>query len=449
MKSPDKFKISMKDLWNIFFISLLFTLSWPLLGQEAKRMSLQEAINYAWSNSTQIENALISIEDAEAQIVEQRAFGLPQLSAGANYQRYLEIPQQPLPPEFQVPGGPTSVSFFNENNFSASLNLDALLFDGSFLSGLKAARLYEGYTEQDFLVQKREIRNRVIDVFLPVMLINKQLELIENDIQTIEDLLFETEQLYKEGFVEQLDIDRQRLSLENLKVDRQNLLNEKQTAIAQLKFVIDFPTDQALEIAETLDDISPYVDEELLTGAIVYNNRPELELADRGLKLNDVQIELNKRLYWPTLRLNGAYQQQYQGNDGESGFWAPNSFLGANLQVPIFNGLETKAKIERAELAREISLNQKNDLERQIDLEIRTARTRYESALATLQSQENNLKLAERIFNTAQIKYREGVGSSVERTQAEQSLYDTQRGYTQALYNLLRARFDLELAYGL
>ncbi|MEM9527074.1 MAG: TolC family protein, partial [Bacteroidota bacterium] len=60
----------------------------------------------------------------------------------------------------------------------------------------------------------------------------------------------------------------------------------------------------------------------------------------------------------------------------------------------------------------------------------------------------SNLELAERIYETTQIKYREGVGSSLEVVQAEQALYESQANYLQALYDTLVAKEDLYLALG-
>ena len=102
--------------------------------------------------------------------------------------------------------------------------------------------------------------------------------------------------------------------------------------------------------------------------------------------------------------------------------------------------------IQRAQLESEKIVLQQQELERSIGLEVSNARIQYSNALENLDSQQKNRALAERIYQTTQVKYREGVGSSVEVSQAEQSLYDTQRNYLQALYDLILSKMNLDLA---
>jgi outer membrane protein TolC len=87
-------------------------------------------------------------------------------------------------------------------------------------------------------------------------------------------------------------------------------------------------------------------------------------------------------------------------------------------------------------------------LEQSIQLEVTNARTEYLTALERSQSQEKNVALAQKIYDTTQIKYRSGVGSSIEVTQAEQALYETQQNFIQARYQLLVAKQNLDTVLG-
>ena len=91
---------------------------------------------------------------------------------------------------------------------------------------------------------------------------------------------------------------------------------------------------------------------------------------------------------------------------------------------------------------------QLNDLERGIELEISNARANFKNAQQRLKNQNLNLSLAEKIYNTTQIKYREGVGSSMEMTQSEQELYRTQANRLNALYELVISKADMDKALG-
>ena len=164
--------------------------------------------------------------------------------------------------------------------------------------------------------------------------------------------------------------------------------------------------------------------------------------------MNELNVKSSRSGYLPSLRAFGVYQQSYQGNSFSEGFWAPASFVGLSLNVPIFDGLDKEAKIQRAKLQLELAEVQRQELGRAIDLEVSTSRKTYESSLEQYKSQKRNLELAQRIYDTTQIKYREGVGSSLEVTQAEQSLYSTQSNYIQALYDLIVSKMNVEKALG-
>jgi outer membrane protein TolC len=429
----------------------------PLRAQETQRLSLRAAIDYAYDQNTAIKNARISVLDAEQQIIERRAFGLPRLSGDVNFQRYLQVPRQPLPQPFIDfleainPGQEVQreASFFLKNNFTAGLSLETMVFDFSYFVGLRAARVYRSYTAQELTTRKREVRDQVIEAYLPVMLLDENAAILRRNIDNLEKLLRETRALYQEGFAEQLDVDRQVLSLNNLRTEYESLLRRREVALSRLKYAIGYPVEQALDIDEKLEDLAAAIEDEAdISTPVNLYSRPEYLLAEEGEKLNELNVKLNQAAYLPSLRAFGNTQYLYQGDNFRDGFWAPTSLVGIRLSVPIFDGLERKARVQRARLELESLRNQKIDLESAIHLEVKNARAGYLDARRRLDDQRENLKLAQRIYDTTQVKYREGVGASLEIAQAEQGLYSAQSNYTLALYELLMAKIALETALG-
>lgn len=438
----------------------LLALTWSglsLHGQtSAGQMGLEDAIAYALANNPDVKDAQLAVLDADAQIIERRSIGLPQLTGSASFQRYLQVPVQPLPEAFVNliellnPGEPVDreASFFLNNNFTTAVNLDAMIFDGSYFVGLEAARAARQYAQIELSSTQRNVRNQVKDSYLPVLLIEANLTQLEKNIANLEQLFFETQETYKAGFAEQLDVDRLELSLANLRTERENLVRQKEIALRALKFTLNYPMNEDLAVA---DDIETLLAREVaaLTGELDYSRRPELQVLEQAIVLNELNVRFNKSGYLPSLRAFGAYQYQYQGNNLSDGFWAPTAFIGINLNVPIFDGLDKKAKVQRSQIALEQMRLQRATLNRGIRLEVDNARDAYDNARDRLADREKNLALAERIYDTTKIKYREGVGSSLEVSQAEQSLYTAQTNRLQALYDLLVAKTNLEEALGI
>lgn len=449
-------------------LSLLLALSViaTTYAQET-RMTLEDAIQYAMQNNPTLDRAQINIVDADEQIVQRRAIGLPQVSASVEYQYFLDIPTQILP-DFISPSiygvlfeeglveprdlmtneNGLPAQFGTKHNLTAGISLNTMIFDGSYFVGLKAARTYREYVQYQLTSEQFSVKNQVIDAFLPALLIQTNLETLQDNIRNLEDLFRETSAMYKEGFVEQLDVDRLELSLDNLRTEYDKLNRQKELVINGLKLTMGYPQDADLEIEGTIEALLSAVPEPDLAVVASPNAKPEYQVATFGQTLNEQNVQLNRSEYLPKLYAFGTYQASLLANDLSEGEWFPTSLVGLKLDIPIFDGLNKKARIERARLDLAVVNSQVAELEEFIQFEAESASISYFNATTTLAARQKNLDLANRIYETTQIKYKEGVGSSLEMNQAEQSLFTSQQNYNQALYDLLVAKMDYERAMG-
>jgi hypothetical protein len=146
---------------KLFILLALVVSAGFIQAQDRQAFSLEDAIDYALQNSLEIKNAQLNVADAKEQVVERRAIGLPQISAGANYQYFIDIPTQILP-DFITPsvygvlfqeglvepfnlstGEGVAAQFGTKHNLTAGVDLSTLIFDGSYFIGLKAAKAYK------------------------------------------------------------------------------------------------------------------------------------------------------------------------------------------------------------------------------------------------------------------------------------------------------------------
>jgi len=432
-----------------------------LTAQKEWEFSLQQAIDYAIENNLNVKISEKNILDADAQIIERRAVGIPQLNGEVNYQHFFKVPASVLPEQFEEivrignggelpPDFTRQAQFAFKNNFDIGLSLNSLVFDGSYFTGLKAAKVFKKYVSQELKATQEQVANQVVDAYLPALIINENVAILDKNIKNVEELLFGTKETYKAGFVEQLDVDRLELSLSNLKVERETLTRQMELVINSLKFVMGFPLQQELSLKDDLNTLFTEASNEELVGRVNFSNRPEYLVADMGITLNNLNVDLFKAGYLPSVSAFANYQYAYQGNSffGEDGFWAPTLLAGVRVSVPIFDGFEKKAQVERARLGLDIAQMQQKELERVITLEVENARNEYLNAKQRVESQTKNLTLAEKIYNTTSIKYKEGVGSSLELSNAERELYQTQQLMINARYELLTAKRNLDKALG-
>lgn len=427
-----------------------------LKAQDSQGLTLDMAIEQALQENIEIKNAKLEIIDADYLIVERRAWGLPQINANVNFQQYFQVPKQPLPEPFVLliqslnPGQEVNreASFFLKNNFSPTVSAETVLFDGTYFTGLQAARAYKKYAMREFETKIKQVTKSVTDAYLPVVLLQENIQLLEKNIESLQKIVEETQALFENGFVEKLDVDRQLLSLANLEVEYDNLKHQYEGALNGLKLTIGIPQSTSLGIESELEDLMLSDIEQWQSEKPIVEVRPEFQLAQTGIELNEMNVKNFRAGYLPSIRLFGSYSQNYQGDNFKDGFWAPTGVFGFRVNIPIFDGLDKKAKIGRAKIDLEQAQNQMYQLKNLIHVEVETGKEALIGAQKRYDNQLSNLELAERIYETTLIKYKEGVGNSLEIIQAEQSLYDTQRNYLNALYDYVKAGLDLKYALG-
>jgi outer membrane protein len=426
-------------------------------------MTLEDAINYANTHNNSIKNAEIGLKDAELQIKQTKASGLPQLNGEVSFQHFLKVPQS-LIPDFISPSvygvlnkegvknasgnvitnpalEPTffKTGFVQPNTLTAGLTLSQLLFSGSYTVGLRASKLYKSYAEHLITAKKIEIKNQVIDAYLPALLISENVKTLDKNITNLEKLLFETKATLKSGFIEQLDVDRLELSLNNLKTTRNAIAKQREIVVNALKMIINYSESDNLELTDDVDKLLSTVDNSIVMGSINYENRDEYKTLQKAIELNKLNVDLNKAGYLPNVAAFGSYNYQLTGSKLSELTSIPNAIIGISGKVNIWDSWEKKSKIQRAQLTLDQLSNQRKDLESVINMQVNNAKISYNNILTQVESQKSNLILAEKIYKTTQIKYKEGIGSSFEMVQAEQGMYQAQQNVKQAQYDLLVA----------
>ena len=431
---------------NIKFLAMLFLLLTTQFVNGQKTMSLSEAIDYAMSNHPDVRIAQLNVRDAEWQIKENRATALPSVNLGINYSYFIQQPG--LPAEaLGFPGEPgQKLRFALRNNLAGKISVNQLVFNNSYLYGIKAAKLYRDYVALQLEAVKEKLRQSVRDAYLPALLVTESVAVLDSNIDNQLKLLSETKAIYDAGFAEQLDVDRLDLISSTLRTERESLLRQRDMLLEVFKFSINMPVTEEIVLSDDLsalleDYADINVDEQL-----DYNARPDYVTLLKLRELSQVQVDLYDNDWLPTVGLFASYDPSFQGNDKL--YWIPSAIAGISVSMPIYDGGLSKAKQERAIIEAIKVEEQTGMLLRAFDLEIENARSRYQNAVQKVADQERNLALAKRIQNTSEIKFKAGVGSSFEVTQAQAALYQAQGLLVQARFELLQSIVAFNKALG-
>ena len=452
---------------NLLLILLLISGESQLQAQD--QFSLEQAVAYALTHHNDMKANDLDYLSAEQTIKEFRSIAMPKVNGGIDYSYYLAVPAQPVEdfispsvygvlfqegviPERDL-GAPETFefSFVQPNVLTASLGANIQIFDGGYLYGLKAAKMYRDLIKKERKQSEQEIIAQVTKAYMAILIAEKNKEVVSQNIAVLEKSLSDIKAIYESGFAESLDVDRMQLSLETLQTQVGNLDQLIQLSYNLLKFQMNYPLDNMITVSDNLQEMVDKitVDEINLNQPVDVSNRAEFGVIEVGQQLNELDLKRIKAGYLPTANAFANLQESLQrGNlfDNSEAGWLPTAVVGVSVKVPIYDGGMKSAQMENARLKMQKTDLQKQDLSRVIQLQARNAQLSIINARNSVLNTKKTLDLSQKIYDKARIKFREGVGSSIEVTQAESDLYQAQGNYINALYDLLSAKTDYNLA---
>jgi outer membrane protein len=211
------------------------------------------------------------------------------------------------------------------------------------------------------------------------------------------------------------------------------------------------PIEDMLMLKDKLDDIKLDAGvADTSSDSTAYHNRIEYNLLETQEKLNEYDVKLKKGQYLPKLTANASYSASYQAN-GFSDLYStdyPSGYVGLTLNIPIFTGWQHKNQLRQSQISVLKSENDLDNMRKTVNIQIAESRVSYINGLQTLNYQRKNRALADEVLRVSKIKYEQGVGSSLEVTQAQTALQDADNSYIQGLYDALVAKVQLDQAYG-
>jgi len=438
---------------NIIAWVLLTALSVSALAQEKHTFSLQQAIDYGKKNNVQVKNALLDIQIQEQTNREVTGTALPQIKGTGSITYNAKLPISLIPAEFfgGTPGTFQELPFGVKWNATGGISLNQILFDGTVFTGLKARKTLIDFQEKKAEVTDESIRANIYKVYYQLLVSKTQIELLDSNISLIHKLQHDTKVMYENGFAEKLDLNKLEVQQANLQTERSNAVNQVNNGYLGLKVLMGMPVRDSLILTDTLTD------EQVKQGipdisSFDYNQRRDFQYARLGVELNEFDVKRYRAAKWPTLSLNGYYNKNAQRNKfnftSSKGDWFGISAFTATLSVPIFTGFSANARIARAKLTLQQSVNQQEALKITIDNEIETAKNNFNSAIASLDYQKKNMGLAEEVYQQTKKKFETGTGSQIEITQSQNELKAAQTNYINSLYNAIIAKVDFVLATG-
>ncbi|MDZ4668181.1 MAG: TolC family protein [bacterium] len=419
-----------------------------------QKFSLKEAVDFAKKSNYTLQNNKLDVLSSQKKVNEIMAMGLPQVNATGNLINNIKIPVQVVPNFLQsVMGGPDNLELAFSRPFTSGFTLSAnqLLFDGTFFLGLKASKEFVNLSQLNFSRTKIETEVNVSKAYYLCLLLDANEEMMGKNIESLNKTKSDLEQFYKNGFSEKVDVDRLTLQLSNLSLQKDKIHDQRRIAAMVLKLQMGMPVSDSIMLTDGLEDLYQTSKTMAIEEKANYSTRIEYKMLKQQLSLSELDKRRYAVGYLPSLFLFGNIQRNAFGDNLGSLYdkFYPGTSVGLSMSLPIFDGLKKHAQTQQARIGITKTENDIKNFENVIDQQVFQSKSSYLRSSQQIEIQRGNLKLAQEIYERMDLKYKNGVGSSLELTTAQTDLENARTNFLTTVYEYFVAEMELRKSLGL
>jgi outer membrane protein TolC len=431
----------MKRLFLLFSVITYSALSF---GQET--YTLKQCIDYALKNHRSIKMATNDVSTAYARKQEGQSAYMPQINGQAKWDDNL-ILQSSVIPSLSLGSISTPeqvVKFGNQYNLLAGVQLDQMLFNWTYIQGIKAiqpgydiAKMKKSKTEEDV------IYNTIVAYYNVLLILENEKLLTQNQDRLAKTIPIVRLQLDK-GMVRKVDLDKIQVNYNNI-IGQLSILNaNKTTTINNLKYNIGYNLSSDLFIDTTFSH--EIISANNYTDTANIKNRIEMQLMRKNIYLQGILLERTKGNYYPQFAFYAKYGGQAFGDKFSKSFtnWYQFASIGFQLTIPIFDGLRNASSIKMdklniANLKEEMALKEEG-----LKLQMMNVNTEMKNAEQNLVLSKENIELAKNVYDVSTVQYQKGTISYTDWMTSEYSYKEAEQNYLTSLVKYLQSKIEAD-----
>ncbi len=436
-----------KQLFTVML--LLFTAGGSLLAQTGSselKLSLKDAQDYALQHNKLVVTSRMDVESSKIALWETISNGLPQISASGSFTDNLKLMTTLLPGDFfGQPGTKVPVTFGSQFNSGANVQASLLLFNAPFYIGIESTKLAQKLSEQSLAKSEQDTRESVTTAYYLILVSEKSLQILDGNITNLNETLKSTKAMFSAGMAESTDVDQMVSNVTMVENTRSSMQRTIELNYNLLRFQLGVTPDTKIILAETLDSfISTINIEALLSQQFDQKQNVTYKLMESQEQMSALMLKTQKASVLPTLAGFYSYGVNGMGDKVSTQQWYKNSMTGLQLSIPIFASGQRYTKIKKAQINLDKSRTTKDMITEQLTLQEK--QLRYNLVNANLQyiSQKSNIDVSKRVYTSTENKFKQGMASSLELTQANSLFLQAENNYVSALMNLLQTKLALD-----
>jgi len=426
----------------ILSVAFVLLSIFQLLAQENKitELSLHECVKVAIEKNINVQTARIDQEKSGYKVDETRAALLPKISVNGSFQDNLKLPTTLIPGEiFGEPGTSLALQMGAKYNTNASISLNQVLYNQTALIALKLSKKSAALNTLGIEKAREEQAFEVSKLYFLSLTTAKQKKLLEENIARTRHQSDIIKIRVDNGMSKQIDYERASVNLENLYTQLSNAEATLEQQLNLIKYTLEIPLGESIALTDTAEMPLMQVSPELMSD---FSNHIEIQMLESQKEINSLNQKMIKSGYLPSLSFTGQYTNQGLRQDFKNYFqsnpennWFGSSYIGLNLSIPVFDGMEKRSKSRQAKLdvqKTEITLD---NTKKRFSVNYQNSLNNYQNQKNNVQRQKQNITLAENVYKETALKYREGLSTMSDLLQDEMALNNAQANYLNALYN--------------
>jgi len=457
---------------------------------QVMELSLDQAIDLALLNNVNMQNSKEELIKAKAQRKEAFSAALPVLSAFGQVSHSFSIASQPM--SFPVPYGvldaagnpvgltddlgnpepligpdglpipgmnlqmtgvklvPVSLAFGSDNTMVYGLNLTQPLFEGRVIAAIRGANVYGDLATSAADVTRLSVIENTKKAFYQVLLADKMVEVMENSQDVMKRNLENVTALFEQGKTAEFDVIRADVQVANQTTMVSNARKMRQMAHAAFKRNCGLSLQQEIKIQGSLEI---EINDDLILADLEHRllaHQPMLNQLNANVRLMKENILLVKAEFMPSVALTGSYQQMlpYDDGDFENAEFRESSSLAIGVNLPLFNGFGSTARVQKAKADYRKSEYQEQDIKENLLLELKSIYLSIVESSRKIEAGQKGVAQAHKGVDMAQRLFQQGMASQLQVLDAQNANDQAELGLYQAYYEYNSARASLTRALG-
>lgn len=420
-----------------------------LAAQDAGKemtLSLKEAQDYAISNNKMMISSRLDVDASKMAIWETISNALPSLSASGSFTDNLKLMTTLLPGEFfGVPGEKIPVTFGSQFNTSASIQASLVLFSAPLYIGIQTTKLANSLSQKSLIKTELDTRESVANTYFLILVSERSLEIINKNIENLNETLKATKSMLSVGMAEQTDVDQMASNLNMVENSRSSLERTIEVNYNLMRFQLGLAPESTIRLSQDLESLTNEINvEALLSTEFDYNRNVDFSLVAAQEQMSALAVKSSKATVLPTLAGFYNYGTNGMGDKINDQRWFANSMVGLQLTVPIFASGQRYSQIRRAQINYDKAVNTKDMVAEQLLLQEKQLRYNLVNANQQFISQKENVEVSRRVYTSTENKFRQGMASSLDLTQANSLYLQAENNYITALMNLMQTKVALD-----